>query len=124
MAQNGRFALSLRVLTYLALAPDEMATSTAIAAELKTSPVMVRRTFSALSKAGFISQRKGPQGGARLKHPAKSIGIGDIYVATSPWPATGEKGIDAILKRVGEDAVAAMNETTLANIAKKTKKPN
>ena len=98
-----------------------MSTSTEIAAALKTSPVMVRRTFSTLSKAGFIAQRKGPAGGAKLKVAAKSIGIGDIYKAALPWPSTGEKGIDAVLKRVGEDAIAAMNETSLGSIAKKTK---
>jgi DNA-binding IscR family transcriptional regulator len=123
MAQNGRFGLSVRVLTFLALAPDRMHTSTAIAEALHTSPVMVRRVFSTLHKAGFLMQRKGPQGGAKLKVAAKSIGLGDIFAASAgAWPATGEKGIDAILKRTQGDAVAAMNETSVATLAKKMKK--
>jgi len=122
MAQNGRFALSLRVLTFLALAPDGMSTSNAIAESLKTSPVMVRRVFSTLSKAGFILQRKGPTGGAKLKLPAKSIGLGDLYAATTTWPTTGDKATDAILKRAHEDAIAAMNDTTIASFVKKLKK--
>jgi len=123
MAQNGRFALSVRVLAFLALAPEKMHTSASIAESLHTSPVMVRRVFSLLSKAGLIAQRKGPQGGAKLKLPAKAIGLGDVYsAAAGPWPLTSEKAIDAVLTRIREDAVAAMNETSLASLAKKLKK--
>ena len=123
MAQNGRFGLSVRVLGFLALAPDSMHTSAAIAQALHTSPVMVRRVFSALNKAGFIVQRKGPQGGAKLKISAKSIGLGDVFAASgSVWPELGEKAIDAVMKRVHEDAVAAMNETSIASLAKRLKK--
>jgi DNA-binding IscR family transcriptional regulator len=123
MAQNGRFGLSVRVLGFLALAPESMHTSAAIAESLKTSPVMVRRVFTALHKAGFLVQRKGPQGGAKLKLPAKSIGLGDVFAATAGvWPNTGEKPVDAILKRVHDDAVAAMNETSVGSIVKRLKK--
>ena len=123
MAQNGRFGLSVRVLGVLALAPEAMHTSATIAETLKTSPVMVRRVFSLLSNAGFIIQRKGPQGGAKLKVAAKSIGVGDVFAASSGgWPATGEKTVDGMLKRVQEDAVKAMNETTIASFTKRLKK--
>ena len=123
MAQNGRFGLSVRVLGVLALAPEAMHTSAAIAETLKTSPVMVRRVFGMLSKAGFIVQRKGPQGGAKLKVAAKSIGVGDVFAAAAGgWPATGEKTVDGVLRRVHEDAVKAMNETTIAALTKRMKK--
>jgi DNA-binding IscR family transcriptional regulator len=123
MAQNGRFGLSVRVLGFLALEPEAMHTSAVIAKALGTSPVMVRRVFSTLHKAGFIAQRKGPLGGAKLKLAAKSIGLGDVFaVSAGAWPATGEKAVDAMMKRVREDAVAAMNETSVASLAKKLKK--
>jgi DNA-binding IscR family transcriptional regulator len=123
MAQNGRFGLSVRVLTHLAMAPDSMHTSAAIALALHTSPVMVRRVFSALHKAGFLMQRKGPSGGAKLKVPAKTIGLGDVFAASGgAWPETGDTSIDALLKRTREDAVTAMNETTVAGLMKKMKK--
>ena len=84
---------------------------------------MVRRVFSSLHKAGFIMQRKGPMGGARLKVPAKTIGLGDVFAASAGgWPATGEKTVDAVLNRVREDAVAAMNESSVATLTKKLKK--
>ncbi len=123
MAQNGRFGLGVRVLAVLALAPESMQTSAAIAQTLKTSPVMVRRIFRVLHHAGFIVQRQGPSGGAKLASPAKSIGIGDVFAACAgDWPPTGEKHVDALLKRVRLDAVAAMNDTTIASVAKKLRK--
>src|ERR1700723_3538908 len=82
MAQSGRFGLSLRILTVLASEPATMHTSSAIAEALTESAVMVRRCFLLLHKKGLIEQRKGPHGGAKLKLPAKQIGLGDVYVAT------------------------------------------
>ena len=123
MAQNGQFGLSVRILATLALTPDSMQTSAALAETLHTSPVMVRRLFSALHKAGFLVQRKGPQGGAKLKTSAKTIGLGDIYAAVSgDWPLTKEKSVDEALKRVRADAIAAMNETSLAALTKRVRK--
>lgn len=123
MAHNGRFGLGVRVLGLLALSPEGMHTSAEIAEALGTSPVMVRRVFQVLHAAGFLVQRKGPQGGARLKISPKAIGLGDVYEAlTGKFLSTGEKEVDALLKRVREDAVKAMNETTIASLAKKMKK--
>ena len=127
MAQNGRFGLSVRVLGFLALAPDSMHTSAAIAESLKTSPVMVRRVFAALHKAGFIVQRKGPQGGARLKiSPPSPSGSG---MSSPPRPARGRcnrrkasRRRDSQARAHGDDAVAAMNETSIGSLAKKLKK--
>jgi DNA-binding IscR family transcriptional regulator len=123
MAQNGRFALSLRVLTVLAAAPEAMHTSAAIAEELGESAVMIRRAFLRLHKGGFIVQRKGPNGGAKLKLPAKEIGLGDLYAATSAdWLALEDKALAPLLKRAKSDATAALNETTLAQVVKRLKK--
>ena len=124
MAQSGKFGLSVRILATLAQAPETMHTSASLAETLATSPVMVRRVFPALHNAGFITQRKGPQGGARLKASAKSIGLGDVYAAVEPaWLHGGDKDLVALTKRVRQDALAAMNETTIAAIAKKLAKP-
>jgi DNA-binding IscR family transcriptional regulator len=123
MAQNARFALSLRVLAVLASEPDAMHTSAAIAEALKESAVMVRRTFLLLHKAGLIEQRKGPNGGARLKIPAKQIGLGDVFAATAgEWLAVEDKAVSTLLKKVRGDAVAAMNEHSLAGVVKRWKK--
>ena len=126
MAQSGRFGLSVRVLAVLAAEPGAMHTSAAIAEQLGESAVMVRRTFLLLQKAGLITQRKGPSGGARLELPAKQIGLGDVYAAAhASWLILGDDagGLDPLLKRVRKDAVAAMNETKLSQAAKRLRKP-
>lgn len=123
MAQSGRFQLSVRVLAVLADEPDAMHTSAAIAETLKESAVMVRRTFLLLQKAGLIEQRKGPRGGAKLKVTAKQIGLGDVFEATAgDWLNVGDKSVSALMKKVREDAVAAMNEHSLAGVVKRMKK--
>jgi DNA-binding IscR family transcriptional regulator len=123
MAQSGRFALSLRILTVLASEPGTMHTSAEIAGSLKESAVMVRRCFLLLHKQGLIEQRKGPHGGARLKLAPKQIGLGDVYVATeSDWLAVEDPAISGLMKRVREDGMDAMNETTLAQMLKRVRK--
>ena len=123
MPQNGRFALSLRILAHLAVDPGSVHTSASIAAALKTHPVMVRRVFASLHKAGFIAQRKGPQGGARLKTAPKSIGFGDVYAAVAdPWPDLGDKSANTLLARTRQDAITAMNDTSIASLVKRLKK--
>jgi DNA-binding IscR family transcriptional regulator len=123
MAQSGRFGLAVRVLAVLAADAQKMYTSAAIAASIGSSPVMVRRIFSTLHKADFITQKKGPQGGARLKLSPKSIGLGDVYLAVEPtWLVVGDKPFDAITKRVRESAIATMNETTIASMTKRLRK--
>ena len=123
MAQSGRFGLSLRILTVLASEPGTMHTSAEIAEQLTESAVMVRRCFLLLHKKGLIEQRKGPRGGAKLKLPAKQIGLGDVYLATEDdWLLLDDPAIASLLKRVRDEGVMAMNETTLAQMLKRIRK--
>jgi len=123
MAQSARFGLSLKVLTVLAGEPDAMHTSATIAEELGESAVMVRRTFLLLHKAGWIVQRKGPNGGAQLKISAKQIGLGDVFAAaTGDWFSADDKVVEPLLKKVRSAAVSTMNETSLAQVVKRVKK--
>ena len=123
MAQNARFRLSLQVLAVLATEPEKMHTSAAIADALNESAVMVRRTFLLLHKAGLITQRKGPNGGAKLKSAPKQIGLGEIFEATAgDWFSIGDKSLDGWLGKVRGDAIAAMNEHSLGGVVKRMKK--
>jgi DNA-binding IscR family transcriptional regulator len=124
MAKNGRFGLSLRILMVLAAAEEgTMQTSAEIAKQLAESAVMVRRCFLLLHKKGLIEQRKGPNGGAKLKLSAKQIGLGDIFAASEgEWLAMDEPAIAGLLRRAREDGVQAMNETTLAQVMKRIRK--
>jgi DNA-binding IscR family transcriptional regulator len=125
MAQSGRFSLSLRVLAYLATVPKAMHTSSEIAEELSESAVMIRRCFLLLEEGGMIEQRKGPNGGARLKTAAKEIGIGDVYLAAEgDWFVFENPSISKLLERARRDSVLAMNGTTLAKVLRRmAKKP-
>jgi DNA-binding IscR family transcriptional regulator len=123
MIQSGQFRLGLRLLTVLAMGPSAMHTSAEIAEELGESPVVVRRMFLLLHKAGLIEQRKGPNGGARLTLPAKDIGLGQVYGAVSPgWLVLDDQVVEGVMKRVRGNALDAMNTTTLAQVVKKMKK--
>lgn len=124
MAKNGRFGLSLRILMVLAAAEEgTMQTSAEIAKKLAESAVMVRRCFLQLHKRGLIEQRKGPNGGAKLKLPAKQIGLGEIYAASEgEWLAADEPAIAGLLRRASADGVQAMNETTLSQVLKRIRK--
>ena len=123
MAESGRFDLSVRVLAVLAGEPDRMQTSAAIAEALDESAVMVRRTFLLLHKAGLVEQRKGPSGGARLKVPAKEIGLGDVYrAAIGEWMLVRDPALGTLMKRARLQATGVMNETTLAQVVKRMKK--
>jgi len=113
----------VRVLAVLAEEPETMHTSASIAEALKESAVMVRRSFLLLHKAGLITQRKGPHGGAKLKIPPKQIGLGDVFAATSgDWLTVEDKAVSGLMKKVREDAVEAMNEHSLAGVVKRLKK--
>jgi DNA-binding IscR family transcriptional regulator len=123
MAQNSRFTLSLRVLAVLASEPERMHTSSAIAEALGESAVMVRRMFLLLHKAGLIVQRKGPNGGAKLKVAAKQIGLGDVFRATAgEWLAVEDKALTGWMKKVRDDALSSMNEHSLGGAVKRLKK--
>jgi DNA-binding IscR family transcriptional regulator len=111
------------VLAVLAEKPEGMSTSAEIADALQESPVMVRRSFLLLHKAGLIVQRKGPHGGAKLKVPAKQIGLGDVFQATAgEWLTVENKAVAGLMKRVRADAVEAMNEHSLAGVVKRLRK--
>jgi DNA-binding IscR family transcriptional regulator len=123
MAQSERFQLSVRVLTVLAQEPGEMKTSAEIAETLKESAVMVRRTFLLMHKAGLIEQKKGPNGGARLKLQPKQIGLGDVFqAAAGDWLSLEDKAVAGLMKKVRDDAIEAMNEHSLAGVVKRMKK--
>jgi DNA-binding IscR family transcriptional regulator len=84
---------------------------------------MVRRAFLLLQKGGLIEQKKGPNGGAKLKLAPKQIGLGEVFAATSgDWLGVDDKAVAGLMKKVRQDAVDAMNEHSLAGVVKRLKK--
>jgi Rrf2 family protein len=132
MAANTRFATGVHALVLLAAEPEGLKTSEEIAERLGINPVVVRRIFSMLRRAGVLTSQKGPHGGSKLARSAKRITLGDIYraldggelfhaVRAGSQPAK----VSAALKRACARAEEAMREelsrTTLNQIAKKSR---
>lgn len=132
MALNARFVTGIQALVLLAAEPEKLHRSEDVAHTLGTNPVVVRRIFGELQKAGLIQSHKGPSGGSKLAVTAKEITLRDIHRAVQPQgvlqaPKTSSvPGLAAALKGVMNDASRALEkelaETTLAQLVKKAQK--
>ncbi len=117
----------------LAAEPDGLQTSEDVAGKLSINPVVIRRVFSLLHRAGLLESQKGPHGGSRLAKPAKAITLADIYKALDGGDVfhtaslSGQTAkVGSALKKVFEDAEAALRDelekTRLSDLAKKAGK--
>jgi Rrf2 family protein len=132
MALNARFATGVQALVLLAAEPAKLHRSEDIARELKTNPVVVRRVFLELRKAGVVESHKGPSGGSKLAAAAREITLRDIHRALHPQgllhaPASSPvPGLASALKGILNDASRALekelDETTLSQLVKKAQK--
>lgn len=73
---------SLRVLMYLALRPDRLATIDEIAGAYGISRAHLMKVAHRLGVAGFIETTRGRGGGLRLARAAEEIRIGDVVRQT------------------------------------------
>jgi Rrf2 family protein len=80
MAANTRFVTGVHILVILSQ-NDVLKTSSELAEELHTNPVVIRRILSSLQRAQLIISHKGPSGGSKLVRPAKSISLADVHRA-------------------------------------------
>ena len=80
MAANTRFVTGVHILVILSQS-DALKTSSDLAEELDTNPVVVRRILSSLQQAQLIVSHKGPSGGSKLVRPAKAISLADVHRA-------------------------------------------
>ncbi len=132
MAFNTRFAVSIHALVLLALEPDKLHTSEDVAQKLDTNPVVIRRIFLELRKAGLVQSHKGPSGGSKLAVSAKEITLRDIHRAVQPHgllpaqPNSAVPGVGSALKGIFNDASRAfekeLEQTTLSQLVKKAQK--
>lgn len=79
---NGRFAISMHILTLLAKANGEWLTSDYIAASININPVLVRKEISNLRSKGLVISREGKNGGTMLAKDARQIRVSDVFLAT------------------------------------------
>jgi Rrf2 family protein len=134
MAVNTRFATGVHALALLASEPDVLQTSDDVAGRLNINPVVIRRVFSLLHRAGLVESHKGPHGGSRLARPARAITLADIYSAldggelfhTVPFSGPQTSKVGNALDRAFRNAEAALREeltrTSLSQLVRKAAK--
>ena len=134
---NLRFATAVHILVLLAHenadAPERAACSRHMGSSIGANAVVVRRIMGALTDAGLVRTKAGPQGGAWLARPPSKIRVSDIYEAVDESPAIGlrRKGnsacpvgraapgvIGGLLAKMDGAARAALSKVTLAQVLK------
>ena len=75
---------ALRMLMYLALKDDGLATIEEIAQSYGISKNHLMKVAHQLGVAGYVDTVRGRNGGLRLAKPAKAIGLGEVVRHTEP----------------------------------------
>lgn len=115
---------AIRILIDCALAGDGLVKVATLADRIDITHQNAFKIVHLLSRAGFISSVRGPNGGIRLAKPAKDIRIGDI-VSAMEETSVAIVGEDAVktgpLSSLFGDALAAfisvLDAHTLAELA-------
>ncbi|ADY53016.1 transcriptional regulator, BadM/Rrf2 family [Pseudopedobacter saltans DSM 12145] len=81
---NGRFAISIHILTLLELSNEELLSSDYIAGSININSVLVRKEITELRKAGLVDSKEGKNGGFFLAKKADDINLGDLFKAVYP----------------------------------------
>jgi Rrf2 family transcriptional regulator, nitric oxide-sensitive transcriptional repressor len=123
---------ALRLLMYLALKDDGLATIEEIAQSYGISKNHLMKVAHQLGVAGYVDTVRGRRGGLRLAKPAKAIGLGEVVRHTEPdmaivmcfEPVNAECAIlpYCVLRKALEHArtafVKALDDYTLSDLVK------
>lgn len=108
---NTRFATVIHILTILAKYPTELLSSDWIAASINVNPVIVRKELGALQELGWISSRKGKDGGSMLNISSDLITLADIYKIVKNSDVLGKKNLKPNTKcPIGKDINAKLDK--------------
>ena len=132
---NGKFAISVHILTLLATSQDEWTSSDYLAGSININPVLVRKELSNLRDYGLVKSKEGKAGGSRLAKSEEKILMSEIYEAVrqkdllgkginSPNPACniGRKindHLDSLYEESEKALVTSLEKTTLLDFCKK-----
>ncbi len=117
---DGRFSISLHILTLLAHAGTDWLSSDFMAGSIAINPVLVRKELSNLRKHGLVVSKEGKNGGSTLAKPPNQIPLSAVYQAVqrnsllgtprnSPNPACRiGKQINQHLDKLHQQAEAAV----------------
>ncbi len=115
----------------MAETPDDMRTSSDIAAHAGTNPVVVRRVLGRLREAGLLRSEKGHAGGWRLARRPDQITLADVYaaleerlIATDAPRAPGgcavedalQTRITAVMQDLEHSLTARLSQITIAEL--------
>jgi DNA-binding IscR family transcriptional regulator len=101
---NTRFATVIHILTILAKYPTEWLNSDWIAESININPVIVRKELGALQEKGWVTSRKGKDGGTMLNVASDNITLADIYKIVKNSEVLGKKNLNPNPKcPVGKD---------------------
>ena len=78
---DGRFAISMHILTLLAHADSEWVPSEYLAGSININPALVRKEISNLRQHGLVVSKEGKNGGSKLAKPASQIQLSDVFDA-------------------------------------------
>ena len=141
MSANTHFTVALHIVTWMALASQqvEIVTSDQIAGSVNTNPVFIRRILGRLHKAHLVNVQHGTSAGWTLARPPEKISLLEVYQAVSQEPLFElhhtlpnqgcpiGRGIQPALKRFYSDAEAAMKQqfaqVSVANVLDETLTP-
>lgn len=127
---------SLRVLLYLALKGEELATIREIAERYGISENHLMKVVYNLGKDGYIETVRGRQGGIRLKQAPKNVNIGELVRRyeedmrivecfddiANTCPIAGVCSLAGIIDEALEAFLAVLDSKTLADILKTSPK--
>jgi Rrf2 family protein len=132
---NGRFAISLHILTLLEKFRHELLSSEYIAGSVNINPVLIRKEISNLKKHGLVESKEGKAGGFSLAKSASQILLSDVYNAVQEVSILGKaknspnpdckvgkqinKHLDTLYADAEHVLVKKLGKTSLADFARK-----
>lgn len=101
---NTRFATIIHILTILATKMGEWINSEWIAGSINTNPVIVRKELSILQEQGWVTSRKGKDGGFMLNVSNDKITLAELYKVVKNSDVLGKKNLNPSSKcPIGKD---------------------
>jgi Rrf2 family protein len=132
---NGRFSISLHILTLLDQAPGKLVSSEYLAGSININPVLVRKEISNLKKHGLVDSKEGKAGGFSLAKPAARIRLSEVYQAVRQESPLGhakntpnpdcpvgrqiQHHLDELYAEAEEALIKKLGSTTLAEFHRK-----
>ena len=107
MQISSRFTMAVHILTCIEIFKDDyQVNSEFISASVGTNPVIIRKIFGQLKKAGIIHVQRGGNGGVCLAKPVDTITLCDVYRAVD---SVEEEGLFHFHENPSQDCPVGRN---------------